>query len=160
MTLSLEGYLHGSHEPYTQYSHAKCELMLFGSNSVPQWSRFQVNRYDSKGYERCCWLFSVLVSFLFLQTAAKQNEKKNKLHSLFYIDSVTLIQKIHSQFLKMLQPNVLTVHYLIWNQEEQKDSAAQDRSTGGMNTIGDIIFSVLNITSPCLNITSLAGDGS
>lgn len=60
----------------------------------------------------------------------------------------------------MLQPNVLTVHYLIWNQEEQKDSAAQDRSTGGMNTIGDIIFFVLNITSPCLNITSLAGDGS
>lgn len=60
----------------------------------------------------------------------------------------------------MLQPNVLTVYYLIWNEEKQKDSAAQDWSTGGMNTIGDIIFFVLNITSPCLNITSLAGDGS
>lgn len=62
----------------------------------------------------------------------------------------------------MLQPNALTVYYLIWksDQGQQKDSAAQDRSTGAMNTIGDIIFFVLNITSPCLNITSLTGDGS
>lgn len=73
-----------------------------------------------------------------------------------------LIQKIYPQFLKVLQQNALTVYYLILksNQEQQKDSAAQDRSTGAMNTIGDIIFFVLNITSSCLNITSLTGGGS
>lgn len=62
----------------------------------------------------------------------------------------------------MLQPNALTLYYLIWksDQEQQKDIAAQDRSTDVMNTVGDIIFFVLNITSPCLNITSLNEDGS
>lgn len=85
MTLSLEWYLHGSLEPYTQFSHAKMLANVIWYNSAPQWSRFQVNRYDSKGQDRRCWLFSVLLLLFCSPPPNKQLPHKMKKKTSFYI---------------------------------------------------------------------------
>lgn len=106
---------------------------------------------DEKGTADCylqAWCRFILLTL----TNYLTKWKKTPLHFIFFIDCATFDTENTSSVPTKCADGVIF--------DMEKDSAAQDKSTGAVSAIGDIIVFVLNITSPGLNITGLSGDGS